>query len=1094
MDFLGLLGFLGLVALAGCSFPLFGWAPRGRVSHTQRGVARARAWTERRIADASDMSSSSLRLARGAYVGDVTALCALPSRPPPPSDGDSESTRAARDTLLAGTGASLQWYDPLGDGGDTPALSATVFGAARVHGIVPAPEFDATVATVGGSRSGADPHPPRAVLVWGERRVALVAIVAGPDVPAPARDMRVAATLPPLGHWAHDARPLRPDASHPLPTVAVGLADNAVEQWTLGGDDAFAPRRLRRVECAMRSTLYSLALRGSTMADLAVAGGTIFNEVQLWAPSDAPPRPDPDPDPDLELADAEGRRPAPWAILRGHEGSILRVTWAEDGAHVFSTSDDRTARTWSVPTRDVRGRDAPAIVAARLVAFGHTARVWDCRAANAGERPLLVTAGEDCTVRLWDAPADLVPGVIQPDATRRGDARTSTATLDVPVAVLRGHRGRGVWRALTLRAENGLDVLVTAGADASIKLWDLSEHADVGSSASSLETFASRPPGGAAAEDAEPSAGVTDSKGEYVRALALAAPDVLFVATNHGVLHRATIRRDSDGGWTWREAWRASSGTETGTPIMSVALLDPAKDGSARVALGDGAGRVSIVAVTPGYRLETRTESSWSATAPRRLLDVFRCADGSVFTSEVGGVVRRWRAPETEDGEWKLSGTARVPFGRRVLATAYHARSGLSVFGDQNGNVAAFADPDRDENRNREEERSELALLAAARSAHGQQAVSLVEIRGDAVGRSDDWESLEIVTGGRDGRLCTFALRGAATTSAAEAERLRARLENETRAAAAAEVAAEAAANGDGSNHAAAKRAARAAAAAAARVEMAKGAMAAEAAPRRFACVAKQQLPSISATEALRWNDARGGAGETETPALAAGFKETSFVVYDLANQCELLRAPCGGWHRPRTLRLDPSGDGAFAFAFCQGGKITALRRAADARAGARRRAGGANWNMRALNGWSHGYAAHLRAPRFRRFGFVWFRLVFRPARLRLWRCPMTRHIVSNLSPRDPRPRQRARRRGIVRRPARRRRCPRASGRGGGGDDRAGAACCTEGEAEGTAATNRFPTNRFPTYRSSPLLPSLLPLVRSPKERKKPDHSSPLQA
>ena len=165
-------------------------------------------------------------------------------------------------------------------------------------------------------------------------------------------------------------------------------------------------------------------------------------------------------------------------------------------------------------------------------------------------------------------------------------------------------------------------------------------------------------------------------------------------------------------------------------------------------------------------------------------------------------MVRRWRAPETDDGEWKLSGTARVPFGRRVLATAYHARSGLSVFGDQNGNVAAFADPDRDENRNREDARSELALLAAARSAHGQQAVSLVEIRGDAVGRSDDWESLEIVTGGRDGRLCTFALRGTATTSAAEAERLRARLENETRAAAAAEVAAEAAANGDGSNHA----------------------------------------------------------------------------------------------------------------------------------------------------------------------------------------------------------------------------------------------------------------------------------------------------
>ena len=292
-----------------------------------------------------------------------------------------------------------------------------------------------------------------------------------------------------------------------------------------------------------------------------------------------------------------------------------------------------------------------------------------------------------------------------------------------------------------------------------------------------------------------------------MRALALAAPNVLFVATNHGVLHRATIRRDSDGGWTWREAWRASSGTETGTPIMSVALLDPAKDGSARVALGDGAGRVSIVAVTPGDRLETRTESSWSAAAPRRLLDVFRCADGACSRPRSGGVVRRWRAPETEDGEWKLSGTARACRSggacsrRRITRGRVSPSSAIKTETSPRSRILTETKTET------EDARSELALLAAARSAHGQQAVSLVEIRGDAVGRSDDWESLEIVTGGRDGRLCTFALRGAATTSAAEAERLRARLENETRAAAAAEVAAEAAANGDGSNHAAAKRA-----------------------------------------------------------------------------------------------------------------------------------------------------------------------------------------------------------------------------------------------------------------------------------------------
>ena len=228
----------------------------------------------------------------------------------------------------------------------------------------------------------------------------------------------------------------------------------------------------------MRSMLYSLALRGSTMADLAVAGGTIFNEVQLWAPSDAPPRPDPDPDPDLADAEDDARRPGRYSA------DTREVSCASRGR--------RTART-CFPPRTIepraRGPSRPAtytrdaaIVAARLVAFGHTARVWDCRAANAGERPLLVTAGEDCTVRLWDAPADLVPGVIQSgpvDASRRredvdGDVGRPRRRASRP------SRSRGVARVDPSR-ENGLDVLVTAGADASIKLWDLSEHADVGS-------------------------------------------------------------------------------------------------------------------------------------------------------------------------------------------------------------------------------------------------------------------------------------------------------------------------------------------------------------------------------------------------------------------------------------------------------------------------------------------------------------------------------------------------------------------------------------------------------------------------------------
>ena len=135
--------------------------------------------------------------------------------------------------------------------------------------------------------------------------------------------------------------------------MAVGLADNSVEQWlmpTYQSDTNVidcAPQCLRRVECVMRSMLYSLALRGASMDDLEVAAGTIFNQIQLWTPRDAK---------DCragELGILDSRRPLPWAVLNGHSGSIMRVCWAHDGASVFSTSDDRTARVWIVPARRI---------------------------------------------------------------------------------------------------------------------------------------------------------------------------------------------------------------------------------------------------------------------------------------------------------------------------------------------------------------------------------------------------------------------------------------------------------------------------------------------------------------------------------------------------------------------------------------------------------------------------------------------------------------------------------------------------------------------------------------------------------------------
>ena len=918
---------------------------------------RARVWCIDRA------MSPPRRLTRGTYVGDVTALCALT----PPSDGvdAADSTRlGAHDTLLAGIGASVRWYDPFRAGGDVSLLSTDVFPSARVHGILPVPVLDAFVGS-------ASPSGGRAILVWGERRVAVVSLLVGDAVPAADRRLTVVRIFPPLGHWVHDARCVLPDGNDDTTTVVLGLADNAVEQWSLG-TDVSPPSMLRRVECAKRSMLYSLALHGDTMGTLRVAGGTIFNEVQLWMPGEAVGNGGIDA---MNDSDENQTRPNPFAILAGHEGSIMRVAWSEDGARVLSTSDDRTARGWDVTQVSKIEKpydDITIVTSAPFVAYGHGGRVWDCQKLIAGKRKLLVTACEDCAVRLWDD-------------TGGGDFDELNAQRD-PIAVLRGHRGRGIWRAISIRNPFGSTSLATAGADASIKLWDLSEYArgnegdDPESTSAdpnnSLETFAG------------PALPVEDNKTvekPLLRAISLVQPGVVFVGTDRGAVHEGrapfsfhetdenrliahTDAQNSKHEWRWRRnVWQAPNGPSKECAVVSIASLrsdtTSGDTGDIRLAVADALGCVTIISI-PNDHCDTAT-TLWQSkvSPPRRLLDVLVGEHGDIFTIAVGGIVKLFAQSGTETTKWRLDGVCESPFRQRALCASRTKNSELVVIGDQVGNVCVFDTEQVSDGADKAPlghgasddvtDKKTFPLLAAERHAHGQHSVSLVEVRVPGQSGVERFHGAEVITSGRDGRLCTRTLRVAQPVTEEDTQRGERRIQFEKKALDECELLLKSA---EDKNR---KKLARAVAAAANRVATAEAAVVAANAPYSLECVSNRSIPGMSSVDATRWDTNNGDENNSNTPSIVAGFRETDFVIRDLTNQVELLRVSCGGWHRPFSLWMDTAITKTFAFAFFKNGQITTVaRRSAVSKQSDQtddRIVNAAAWHARALNVWLHG-------------------------------------------------------------------------------------------------------------------------------------------
>jgi WD40 repeat protein len=146
-----------------------------------------------------------------------------------------------------------------------------------------------------------------------------------------------------------------------------------------------------------------------------------------------------------------------------------------------------------------------AILSTSCVAVltGHTARVWDASLLRLPDNSLVAaTGGEDCALRLWVLPSRTAAGAPQlldggasnhsggPDSVN-----SQQSVSPACAAMLQGHRGRGVWRLALVNSSGGAGpMLISGGADASIKLWwlpawlPLTSGAQLGANISTMGT------------------------------------------------------------------------------------------------------------------------------------------------------------------------------------------------------------------------------------------------------------------------------------------------------------------------------------------------------------------------------------------------------------------------------------------------------------------------------------------------------------------------------------------------------------------------------------------------------------------------------
>ncbi|CAM8965527.1 unnamed protein product [Rhodiola kirilowii] len=589
------------------------------------------------------------RLRTGQYLGEISAICFL----------EFPTQTSSLPYLLVGMGSEIILYN-LGTGKEIRSFH--VFEGIRVHGI--------SCISVSGSVTKLQPSVYTFMIaVYGEKKVKLFMLSCqsvsglknGGDMNA---DLVVYQLLPKFRQWVLDVCFLKgctTSLDESIHNVAVGCSDNSVCIW-----DTTSSRVILEVKSPDICLLYSMRLWGDEPKDLHIASGTIFNEIIVWKIKSSPAS--------LTSSVVEGTnnlipvereylqfKAVHICKLSGHEGSIFRLTWSLDGSKLVSVSDDRCARIWHFP--DGKKSFLNGVQVHNTVLYGHTARVWDCCLSES----LIVTAGEDCTCRVWDLNG-------------------------VQLKMIKEHIGRGIWRCLY---EPTSSLLITAGFDSSLKIHQLNV-----SSFQDRGLHSKSPDISAVSSLLIPSScglnGHLNSKSEYVRCLRFTNEDTLYVATNNGFLFKANISESGDA--KWKELAHVSKEA----PIICFDVLSSCSSERTCgiedwIAIGDGKGNMKIVTVTEDVSsLELDIPFMWSAESERQLLGTFwskSLGTGYIFTSDPKGTLKLWKLNTGSSGNSHnvcLKAEFLSSFGTRIICLDASFEAQVVVCGDLRGNLILF--------------------------------------------------------------------------------------------------------------------------------------------------------------------------------------------------------------------------------------------------------------------------------------------------------------------------------------------------------------------------------------------------------------------